>query len=107
MIWKPVTIQTISQIEALQDNHLPSTRLELMKTLTLVRRMKCYFPYFKTHVKRFRDKYADSISNRQTNKISWNKIDEIAWRHFLNQLMSHVICHANRQSPPPPLVVAG
>ena len=78
MIWKPVTIQTISQIEALQDNHLPSTRLELMKTLTLVRRMKCYFPYFKTHVKRFRDKYADSISNRQTNKISWNRIDEIA-----------------------------
>ena len=90
MIWKPVTIQTISQIEALQDNHLPSTRLDLMKTLTLVRRMKCYFPYFKTHVKRFRDKYADSISNR-TNKISWNNIDEIAWRHFLNQLMSHVI----------------
>jgi hypothetical protein len=107
MIWKPVTIQTISQIEALQDNNLPSTRLELMKTLTLVRRMKCYFPYFKTHVKRFRDKYADSISNRQTNKISWNKIDEIAWRHFLNQLMSHVICHANRHNPPPPLVVAG
>ncbi len=107
MIWKPVTIQTISQIEALQDNNLPSTRLELMKTLTLVRRMKCYFPYLKTHVKRFRDKYADSISNRQTNKISWNKIDEIAWRHFLNQLMSHVICHANRQNPPPPLVVAG
>ena len=36
MIWKPVTIQTFSQIEALQDNNLPSTRLELMKTLTLV-----------------------------------------------------------------------
>ena len=106
MIWKPVTIQTISQIEALQDNNLPSTRLELMKTLTLVLRMKCYCPYFKTHVKRFRNKYADSISNR-TNKISWNNIDEIAWRHFLNQLMSHVICHANRQNPPPPLVVAG
>ena len=103
MIWKPVTIQTISQIEALQNNNLPSTRLELMKTLTLVLRMKCYFPYFKTHVKRFRDKYADSISNR-TNKLSWNNIDE---RHFLNQLMSHVICHANRQNPPPPLVVAG
>jgi hypothetical protein len=107
MIWKPVTIQTISQIEALQDNDLPSTRLELMKTLTLVRRMKCYFPYFKTHVKRFRDKYADSISNRQTNKISWNKIDEKDCRHFLKQLISHVICHANRQNPPPPLVVAG
>ena len=107
MIWKPVTIQTISQIEALQDNDLPSTRLELMKTLTLVRQMKCYFPYFKTHVKRFRDKYADSISNRQTNKISWNSVDVIAWRHFLNQLMSHIICHANRQNPPPPLVVAG
>ena len=106
MIWKPVTIQTISQIEALQDNNLPSTRLELMKSLTLVLRLKCYFPYFKTHVKRFRDKYADSISNR-TNKISWNNIDEIAWRHFLNQLMSHVICHASRQNPPPPLVVAG
>ncbi len=106
MIWKPVTIQTISQIEALQDTNLPSTRVELMKTLTLVLRMKCYFPYFKTHVKRFRDKYADSILNR-TNKISWNIIDEIAWRHFLNQLMSHVICHANRQNPPPPLVVAG
>jgi hypothetical protein len=68
--------------------------------------MKCYFPYLRTHVKRFRDKYADSISNR-TNKISWSNIDEIAWRHFLNQLMSHVICHANRQNPPPPLVVAG
>ncbi len=107
MIWKPVTIQTISQIEALQDNKLPSTRIELMKTLTLVLRMKCYFPYLKTHVKRFRDKYADSISNRQSNKISWNNIDLIAWRHFLNQLMSHVICHANRQNPPPPLVVAG
>jgi hypothetical protein len=107
MIWKPVTIQTISQIEALQDNKLPSTRLELMKTLTLVRRMKCYFPYFKTHVKRFCDRYADSILNRNTNKISWNSIDVIAWRHFLNQLMSHVICHANRQNPPPPLVVAG
>ena len=106
MTWTPVTIETISQIEALQDNNLPSTRLELMKTLTLVLRMKCYFPYFKTHVKRFRDKYADSISNR-TNKISWNNIDEIAWRHFLNQLMSHVICHANRQNPHPPLVVAG
>ncbi len=107
MIWKPVTIQTISQIEALQDNELPSTPLELMKTLTLVLRMKCYFPYLKTYVKRFRDKYADSISNRQTNKISWNSIDVIAWRHFLNQLMSHIICHANRQNPPPPLVVAG
>ncbi len=71
MIWKPVTIQTISQIEALQDNNLPSTRLELMKTLTLVLRMKCYFPYLRTHVKRFRDKYADSISNR-TNK---NKLE--------------------------------
>ena len=106
MIWKPVTIQTISQIEALQDNNLPSTRIELMKSLTLVVRLKCYFPDFKTHVKRFRDKYADSISNR-TNKISWNNIDEIAWRHFLNQLMSHVICHANSQNPPPPLVVAG
>ena len=106
MIWTPVTIQTISQIEALQNNNLPSTRLELMKTLTLVLRMKCYFPYLKTHVKRFRNKYADSISNT-TNKISWNNIDEIAWRHFLNQLMSHVICHANRQNPPPPLVVAG
>ncbi len=43
MIWKPVTIQTISQIEALQDNNLPSTRLELMKTLTLVRRMNVTF----------------------------------------------------------------
>ena len=106
MIWKPVTTQTISQIEALQDNDLPSTRLELMKTLTLVLQMKCYFPYLKAHVKRFRDKYADSISNK-TNKISWNNIDEIAWRHFLNQLMSHVIWHANRQNPPPPLVVAG
>jgi hypothetical protein len=106
MIWKPVTIQTISQIEALQDNNLPSTRIELMKSLTLVLRLKCYFPYLKSHVKRFRDKYADSILNR-TNKISWNNIDEIAWRHFLNQLMSHVICHANRQHPPPPLVVAG
>jgi hypothetical protein len=107
MIWKPVTIQTISQIEALQDNDLPSTRLELMKTLTLVLRMKCYFPYLKTHVKGFRDKYADSISNRQSNNISWNNIDEIAWRHFLNQLMSRVICHANRQNPPPLIVVAG
>jgi hypothetical protein len=107
MIWTPVTIQTISQIEALQDNNLPSTRLELMKTLTLVLRMKCYFPYLKTHIKRFRNKYADSIWNRQSNTISWNKIDEIAWRHFLNQLMSHVICHATRQKPPPPLVVAG
>jgi hypothetical protein len=89
MIWTPVTTQTISQIEALQDNNLPSTRLELMKTLTLVLRMKCYFPYLKTHVKRFRDKYADSISNR-TYKIIWNNIDEIAWRHFLNQLMSRL-----------------
>ena len=107
MIWTPVTIQTISQIEALQNkNNLPATRIELMKSLTLVLRLKCYVPYLKTHVKRFRDKYADSISNR-TNKISWNNIDEIAWRHFLNQLMSHVICHANRQNPPPPLVVAG
>jgi hypothetical protein len=106
MIWKPVTIQTISQIEALQDNKLPYTRIELMKSLTLVLRMKCYFPHLKTHVKRFRNKYADSISN-STNKISWNNIDEIAWRHFLNQLMPHVICHANRQNPPPPLVVAG
>jgi hypothetical protein len=34
MIWKPVTIQTISQIEALQDNKLPSTQIELMRTLT-------------------------------------------------------------------------
>ena len=42
MIWTPVTIQTISQIEALQNNNLPSTRLELMKTLTLVRRMKTF-----------------------------------------------------------------
>ncbi len=106
MIWKPVTIQTISQIEALQDKNMPSTRIELMKSLTLVLQLKCYFPDFKTHVKRFRDKNADSIWNR-TNKISWNNIDEIAWRHFLNQLMSHVICHANRQNPPPPLVVAG
>ncbi len=107
MIWKPVTIQTISQIEALQNNNSPSTRIELMGTLTLVLRMKCYFPYLKAHVKHFRHKYADSILNRQSNKISWNNIDEIAWRHFLNQLMSHVIYHANRQNPPPPLVVAG
>jgi hypothetical protein len=91
----------------LQNNNLPSTRIELMKVLTVVLRMKCYFPFLKTHVKRFRDKYANSILNRETNKISWNKIYEIAWRHFLNQLMSHVIRHANRQNPPPPLVVAG
>jgi hypothetical protein len=78
MIWTPVTIQTISQIEALQNNNLPSTQLELMKSLTIVLRMKCYFPLLKTHVKRFRDKYANSISSRQSNKISWNKIDEIA-----------------------------
>jgi hypothetical protein len=107
MIRTPVTIQTISQIEALQDNTLPSTRIEFMKVLTLVLRIKCYFPYLKTHVICFRNKYANSISNRNTNKISWNKIDEIAWRHFLNQLMSYVICHANRQNPPPPLLVAG
>ena len=107
MIWTPVTIQTISQIEALQNNNLPSTRLELMKALTIVLRMKCYFPFLKTHVKRFRDKYAHPILNRHSNKISWNKVDEIAWRHFLEQLMSHVICHANWHNPPPPLVVAG
>jgi hypothetical protein len=53
MIWTPVTIQTISQIEALQNNNLTSTRLELMKALTVVLRMKCYFPFLKTHVKRF------------------------------------------------------
>jgi hypothetical protein len=53
MIWTPVTIHTISQIEALQDNNLPSTRLELMKTLRLVLQMKCYFPYLKTHVNNF------------------------------------------------------
>jgi hypothetical protein len=90
MIWMPVTIQTISQIEALQNNNLPSTRLELMKALTIVLRMKCYFPFLKTHVKRFRDKYASSISSRHSNKISWNKVDEIAWRHFLEQSATQI-----------------
>jgi hypothetical protein len=107
MIWTPVTIQTISQKEALQDNNLPSTRLELMKALTVVLQMKCYFPFLKTHVKCFRNKYANSILNRHSSKIIWNKIDEIAWRHFLDQIMSHVICHANRHNPTPPMVGAG
>jgi hypothetical protein len=31
MIWTPVTIQTIIQIEALQNNNLSFTRIELMK----------------------------------------------------------------------------
>jgi hypothetical protein len=75
MIWKPVTTQTISQREALQNNDLTSTQIELIKALTTVLQIKCYFPFHKTHIKRFHYKYPNSILNRKSNKISWNEID--------------------------------